>query len=314
MIKVLMPSRARCKFYKILKMVPYYPDPHSATIQRAMATYAFLPAFAMRHVQRHPLRFHKLTQDDLEREVQHWQNSSKSADNDDDDDDDEQITIGDLGAPRGFAATRIVQVMATYRQQFKGSGTGKSDKTIEAYLTGAAWYLYRMHSLGGQGLRKRNMTQSYATQTIGSETSQRKTRTAQKSSLPSTPKKIQPNVEFWGDGSCNRRFQSWIKMFRNVHDFFNHDRGLSLSTAAANARRRTQQADTIAKVNAYLHDYTLPPEGVYADTHLLISRRAHDASNDELAVRRIMDLYWKIRNNVSSSSTTTTTTQHHGRQ
>ena len=143
MKKVLMPSRARCKFDKILKMVPYYPDPHSATIQRAMATYAFLPAFAMRHVQRHPLRFHTLTQDDLEREVQHWQNSSKSADNDDDDDDDdddEQITIGDLGAPRGFTATRIVQVMATYRQQFKGGGTGRSDKNIEAYLTGAAWY------------------------------------------------------------------------------------------------------------------------------------------------------------------------------
>ena len=138
MKKVLMPSRARCKFYKILKMVPYYPDPHSATIQRAMATYAFLPAFTMRHVQRHPLRFHTLTQDDLEREVQHWQNSSKSADNDDDD--DEQLTIGDLGAPRGFAATRIVQVMATYRQQFKGGGTGRSDKTMEAYLTGAAWY------------------------------------------------------------------------------------------------------------------------------------------------------------------------------
>ena len=78
--------------------------------------------------------------------------------------------------------------------------------------------------------------------------------------------------------------------------------------ALANARRRTQQADTIAKVNAYLHDYTLPPEGVYADTHLLISRRAHDASNDELAVRRIMDLYWKIRNNVSTSSSSSSTT------
>ena len=124
-----------------------------------------------------------------------------------------------------------------------------------------------------------------------------------------SPKNM-PNVEFWGDGPNNRRFQSWIKMFRNVHDFFNHDRGLSLSTAAANARRRTQQADTIAKVNAYLHDYTLPPEGVYADTHLLISRRAHDASNDELAVRRIMDLYWKIRNNVSTSSSSTTTTNN----
>ena len=31
--------------------------------------------------------------------------------------------------------------MATYRQQFKGSGTGKSDYTIRVYLTGAAWYL-----------------------------------------------------------------------------------------------------------------------------------------------------------------------------
>ena len=27
------------------------------------------------------------------------------------------------------------------QQHFKGSGNGKSDKTIEAYLTGAAWYL-----------------------------------------------------------------------------------------------------------------------------------------------------------------------------
>jgi hypothetical protein len=138
---VLMPSRARCKFDKILRLVPYYPDPHSVAIQRAMATYAFLPAFAMKHVQRHPLRFHKLTQDDLEREVQHCQSSSKSADtDDDDDDDDEQTTIGDLGTPGGTAATRIVQAMATYRQQFKGSGNGRSDKTIQAYLTGATWY------------------------------------------------------------------------------------------------------------------------------------------------------------------------------
>ena len=31
--------------------------------------------------------------------------------------------------------------MATYRQQFKGSATGRSDYTIRVYLTGAAWYL-----------------------------------------------------------------------------------------------------------------------------------------------------------------------------
>ncbi|MAD60716.1 MAG: hypothetical protein CMH49_04255 [Myxococcales bacterium] len=66
---VLMPSRARCKFDKILKLVPYYPDTHSVNIQRAMARYAILPAFELKHIQRHPLRFHKLTQDDLEREV-----------------------------------------------------------------------------------------------------------------------------------------------------------------------------------------------------------------------------------------------------
>ena len=57
----------------------------------------------------------------------------------------------------------------------------------------------------------------------------------------------------------------------------------------------THQADTIAKVNAYLHhEDTLSPERVFADTHLLISRSAHDASNDKPAVRRIMDLYLKI--------------------
>ena len=78
----------------------------------------------------------------LRGEVLHCQSSSKSADtDDDDDDDDEQTTIGDLDTPAGTAATRIVQVMATYRKQFKGSGNGKSDKTMEAYLTGAAWYL-----------------------------------------------------------------------------------------------------------------------------------------------------------------------------
>ncbi|MAD60714.1 MAG: hypothetical protein CMH49_04245 [Myxococcales bacterium] len=59
-------------------------------------------------------------------------------------------------------------------------------------------------------------------------------------------------------------------------------------------------------MNAFLRDYTLPPEGAYADTHLLISRRAHDASNDELAVRRTMDLYWKkIRNNVTTTKKST---------
>ena len=90
-------------------------------------------------------------------------------------------------------------------------------------------------------------------------------------------------------------------MFRNVSDVHDHDRGLSPSNATANARRRTHQADIVDKVNAFLRDYTLHPEGAYADTHLLISRRAHDASNDELAVRQIIDLYCKIRNNVTTT-------------
>ena len=89
----------------------------------------------------------------------------------------------------------------------------------------------------------------------------------------------------------------------SMTDFFNHDSHYPMPQQIERERHRKQQADTITKINVYLHHGdTLSPEGVCADTHLLISRRAHDASNGKLVVRRIMDLYLKIRKNVSTSS------------
>ena len=83
-----------------------------------------------------------------------------------------------------------------------------------------------------------------------------KPRPAEMESDPTHTHRNLPNVEFWGDGPLQPP-QVPILDKGYVHDFFNHDRGLPLSTAAAIA---TRQADTIAKVHAYLHqDYTLPP-------------------------------------------------------
>ena len=83
-----------------------------------------------------------------------------------------------------------------------------------------------------------------------------KPRPAEMESDPTHTHRNLPNVEFWGDGPLQPP-QVPILDKGYVHDFFNHDRGLPLSTAAAIA---TRQADTIANVHAYLHqDYTLPP-------------------------------------------------------